>query len=78
MKAVFIEEQGGRELMRYGDLPNPTPGPREVLVRVRATALNRRDVFAREGSHGVRPPLPSAGTRPRPASAPPSISARSQ
>lgn len=58
MKAVFIPETGGPEVLTYGDMPEPETGPADLLVRVRATALNRRDVFAREGSHGVRPPLP--------------------
>ncbi len=58
MKAVVIQEQGGLEVMAYGDFPEPTIGPGEVLLRVGATALNRRDVFTREGSHGVKPPLP--------------------
>ncbi len=54
MKAVFIVEQGGPESMIVGDLPEPDIGPDEVLVRVRAAALNRRDIYAREGSHGLR------------------------
>ena len=58
MKAVFIPETGGPEVLTYGDVPEPEAGPADLLVRVRAAALNRRDVFAREGSHGVRPPLP--------------------
>lgn len=58
MKAVFIPETGGPEVLTYGDMPEPETGPADLLVRVRAAALNRRDVFAREGSHGVRPPLP--------------------
>ena len=58
MKAVFIPETGGPEVLTYGDMPEPETGPADLLVRVRAAALNRRDVFAREGSHGVQPPLP--------------------
>ncbi len=54
MKAVFLVEQGGPENMIIGDLPEPEIGPDEVLVRVRAAALNRRDIYAREGSHGLR------------------------
>lgn len=58
MKAVFIPETGGPEVLTYGEAPEPETGPADLLVRVRAAALNRRDVFAREGSHGVRPSLP--------------------
>jgi NADPH:quinone reductase-like Zn-dependent oxidoreductase len=54
MKAVFLTSQGEANALQYGDLPDPEPGPGEVLVRVRATSINRRDVFEREGSHGVK------------------------
>ncbi|MSQ14271.1 MAG: hypothetical protein EXR50_00180 [Dehalococcoidia bacterium] len=54
MKAVFVVEQGGPESLVIGDLPEPEIGPDEVLVRVRAAALNRRDIFYREGSHGLK------------------------
>ena len=58
MKAIFIPETGGPEVLTYGDRPEPEIGGGDLLVRVRAAALNRRDLFAREGSHGVKPPLP--------------------
>ena len=54
MKAVFVVEQGGVEQMIYDDFPEPEIGPTDVLVRVRAASLNRRDIFTREGSHGMR------------------------
>ena len=53
MKANYIEEQGGPEVLTYGDLPDPSPGPAEVVIRVRATALNHLDTFARAGRNGV-------------------------
>ncbi len=58
MKAIFIPETGGPEVLTYGDVPEPESGAADLLVRVKAAALNRRDLFAREGSHGVKPPLP--------------------
>ena len=58
MKAIFIPETGGLEVLTYGDMPEPEIGAGDLLVRVKAAALNRRDLFAREGSHGVKPPLP--------------------
>ena len=58
MKAIFIPETGGPEVLTYGDMPEPEIGAGDLLVRVKAAALNRRDLFAREGSHGVKPPLP--------------------
>ena len=58
MKAVYIEQTGPPEVLRYGDLPDPEPGPNDVVIRLRATSLNRLDVFMREGSHGtsITPP----------------------
>ncbi|MBI4200165.1 MAG: zinc-binding dehydrogenase [Chloroflexi bacterium] len=54
MKAVYINEQGDVDKLLYGDLPDPAPGPGEVLVRVRAAALNHLDIYARSGSARVR------------------------
>ena len=54
MKAVYITEHGGVEVLTYGDLPEPEPGPNDVKVRVRACALNRLDLFARAGARGTR------------------------
>ena len=58
MKAVYISEYGGPDKLVYGDAPEPEIGPEQVLVRVRACALNRREMFVREGSHGTRTSLP--------------------
>jgi NADPH:quinone reductase-like Zn-dependent oxidoreductase len=58
MKAVRIHEHGGVEVLRYEDLPEPRPGPGEVLVRVRACALNHLDLFIRRGIPGQKLPLP--------------------
>jgi NADPH2:quinone reductase len=54
MKAVYVERTGPPEVLIYGELPTPEPGPNDVLVRVHATSLNRLDIFMREGSHGTR------------------------
>ena len=54
MKAVYLTEQGPPEVLTYGDLPEPPIGADEVLVRVRATALNHLDVWARAGSRGTK------------------------
>ena len=53
MKATYIESQGPPEVLTFGDLPDPTPGPGEAVIRVRATALNHLDTFARAGRNGV-------------------------
>jgi NADPH:quinone reductase len=47
VKAVYITEPGGPEMLIYGDRPDPEAGPGEVGVRVRATANNRADISLR-------------------------------
>jgi NADPH:quinone reductase-like Zn-dependent oxidoreductase len=60
MKAVRFHEFGGPEVLRYEDVPTPRPGPGEVLIGLRAAALNHLDLFVRNG--GVpRTPLPHIG-----------------
>jgi NADPH:quinone reductase-like Zn-dependent oxidoreductase len=49
MKAIYIAEHGGPEKLIYGDRPDPKAGPGEVVVRVRATALNHADLSLRAG-----------------------------
>lgn len=49
MKAILFDEFGGPEVLRYGDVPDPVPGPGEVLVKLRASALNHVDIDIREG-----------------------------
>jgi len=56
MKAVFFRRHGGNEVLEYGDWPDPAPGPGEVVVGIRAAAMNRLDLFVRDGIPGV--PLP--------------------
>jgi len=58
MKAVRFHEHGGPEVLRYEDVPEPSIGPHEVLVRVRACALNHLDVWLRKGMPDVVVPLP--------------------
>ena len=54
MKAVRYHEHGGPEKLIYEDVPDPTPGLGEILVKVAATALNRQDTRQRIG--GTPPP----------------------
>lgn len=58
MKAAFVKEPGGPEKIEYGDLPDPKPGPGEVLVRVRACALNHVDIWVRNGIPAYRTKFP--------------------
>src|SRR5438093_1583648 len=60
MKAVRFHQHGGPEVLRYEDVPTPQPGPAEVLIGLRAAALNHLDLFARDGAI-PRVPLPHIG-----------------
>ncbi|MBT8401470.1 MAG: NAD(P)H-quinone oxidoreductase [Rhodothermia bacterium] len=51
MRAVLTDRPGGPENLRIVDVPTPLPGPMEVLVQVRATALNRADTLQRKGKY---------------------------
>ena len=58
MKAVYIEAHGGPEVLTYGDRPDPEAGPNDVVVKVKATALNRLDIYSRAGVRGMRREFP--------------------
>lgn len=49
MFAVRIDRYGPPQSLYFGDVPTPTPGPHDVLVRVRAVGVNRLDLLLREG-----------------------------
>ena len=56
MKAIRIHEDGGPDVLRYEDVPDPKPGPGEVLVALRAAGLNHLDVWVRKGLPSVPKP----------------------
>jgi len=56
MKAVRIHEFGGPEVLRYEDVADPRPTKEQVLVRIRACALNHLDLWVRGGIPGVKLP----------------------
>ncbi len=56
MLAARIHEEGGPEVVRVEEAPDPTPGPGEVLVRLRAASLNHLDVWVRRGLPSVPKP----------------------
>ena len=58
MKAILIEQHGGLDEIRYADIDPPEVGHRQVLVRTRAAALNRLDLFVLEGIPGVAQEMP--------------------
>ncbi len=54
-RAVICDGFGGPEVLRLADVPLPQPGPGQLLVRVRASALNRADVLQRAGAYAPPP-----------------------
>ncbi len=49
MKAVRIHSQGGPEVLQVDEIPEPEAGPHDLLVRLRATSVNHRDIWMRKG-----------------------------
>jgi NADPH:quinone reductase-like Zn-dependent oxidoreductase len=63
MKAVLFHQHGGLEVLEYADFPAPEPGPGEVLVHLKAAALNHVDLLVRQGWPGIHlayPHIPGA------------------
>ena len=56
MKAIRIHEEGGPEVLRYEEVPDPEPGFGEVLVELRAASLNHLDLWVRKGLPSVPKP----------------------
>ena len=60
MKALLSREPGGPDTLELAELPDPEPGPGQLLVRVRACAINYPDVLIIEDKYQFRPPRPFA------------------
>jgi 2-desacetyl-2-hydroxyethyl bacteriochlorophyllide A dehydrogenase len=58
MKAVLFREHGGPDKLSYDEMPMPQIGPQEVLIRVKACALNHLDIWIRQGNPAYPLPLP--------------------
>jgi len=58
MKALFFEKHGELDVVQFGEVPDPKPEPSEVLVRVRACALNYLDIWVRRGWPSLRVEMP--------------------
>lgn len=58
MKAVIFKQHGGPEVLQYAEAPEPTIKANEVLVEVKACALNHLDIWVRGGLPGIEIPLP--------------------
>src|SRR5271166_4903555 len=51
MKAAFIDQHGGPEVLQYGDLPDPTAGPGKVVIDIVAASVNGADWKVRAGDY---------------------------
>jgi NADPH:quinone reductase-like Zn-dependent oxidoreductase len=58
MKAILLHEHGGPEKLTYGEIETPQPGPGEVQVSIKAAALNRLDLWTRNGYPGLKVQYP--------------------
>ena len=58
MQAVQFTDHGDRDVIEYGDYPDPEPGAEEVLVKIKAGALNHLDVWTRRGLPGLDLSMP--------------------
>ncbi len=58
MKAIFFENHGGPEVLKFGELERPKPQLGEALIKVRAVALNHLDIWVRRGWHGLKLEMP--------------------
>jgi NADPH2:quinone reductase len=59
MRAIVLQDHGGPEVLRIAEIPDPVPGPEEVLVEVRAAGVNRADISQRQGTYPQPGPLPA-------------------
>ncbi|MGD8365656.1 MAG: zinc-binding dehydrogenase [Desulfobacterales bacterium] len=58
MKALYFQEHGDLSVIQYGDVSDPSAGPDDVIVRVRACALNHLDIWVRRGWPGLKLGMP--------------------
>jgi NADPH:quinone reductase-like Zn-dependent oxidoreductase len=58
MRAALFRQHGGPEVMEVAEVPDPVPGPGQVLVRVRAAALNHLDIWVRRGLPALKVAFP--------------------
>ena len=57
MKAIRVHATGGPEVLKYEEVPRPSPGPGQALVRVEAVGVNFLEIYQRTGLYPVTPPF---------------------
>ena len=58
MKAIVVKEFGAPDVMKLEDVPDPAPGPGQVLIRVHAVGVNPVETYIRAGTYARKPNLP--------------------
>ncbi|MFG1815086.1 NADPH:quinone reductase [Kribbella sp. NPDC049174] len=58
MRTAYITAHGSPDVIQYGELPVPSPGPTDVLVKVEVVAVNHVDTFVRSGAYATSTPFP--------------------
>ncbi len=58
MRAIRVHKFGGPEVLQLEDVPDPRPGPGQVVVRIHAAGVNPVDTYIRSGSYAAKPALP--------------------
>ena len=61
MKALLFHEHGTADVLKYEEIPDPTPNASECIVRVQAAALNHLDIWVRRGWPGLKLDMPHVG-----------------
>jgi NADPH2:quinone reductase len=58
MKAIRVHTFGGPEVLQLDEVPDPSPGPDQILVQIKAAGVNPSDTYVRSGTYALAPPLP--------------------
>ena len=61
MRAIVVHDNGGPDVLRVEDVPDPTPGPGELLIDVEATGVNFIEIYQREGLYAMTMPYTPGG-----------------
>ena len=58
MKAIRVAETGGPEVLKLQDVPDPVPGPGQVVVRIKSAGVNPVETYVRAGWYPIKAPMP--------------------
>src|SRR5262245_7776406 len=58
VRAIVVHQFGDPSVLKLEDVPDPSPGPKQVVVSIRAVGVNPVETYIRSGSYAMKPPLP--------------------